>query len=108
MIALSGPVRVIVQEDILNHLQMTNPSIICATAQSFGFGIDKPDVRYVIHNFLPKSMENYYRESGRAGRDGKMSESILFYSKGDNEYLSKVIRINELMMMNPRTGNWST
>ena len=38
----------------------------------------------MIHTFLPKSMENYYRESGRAGRDGRMSESILFYSKGDN------------------------
>jgi ATP-dependent DNA helicase RecQ len=80
-----------VRADTQDKFLMEDIEVIVATI-AFGMGIDKPDVRYVIHHDMPKSMEGYYQETGRSGRDGGEGICVAFYSEKDIDKLQKFMK----------------
>ncbi|MFM8431365.1 MAG: DNA helicase RecQ [Bacteroidota bacterium] len=80
-----------VRADTQDKFLMEEIDVIVATI-AFGMGIDKPDVRVVIHHDIPKSLEGYYQETGRAGRDGREGRCVTFYSYKDIEKLEKFMK----------------
>lgn len=105
---MSRPYHAGMSDKIRNAIQrewMQDRFFVIVATIAFGMGIDKPDVRFVIHNSLPKSVEGFYQESGRAGRDGDISYSYLFYNYCDVLRLQKLMQLDRKSNASVREGH---
>lgn len=80
------------ERDKIQNAWIRNEKRIMVATNAFGMGIDKPDVRFVLHYQLPTDLENYYQEAGRGGRDGKTALAIAFYNPSDLEELTRWVK----------------
>ncbi|XP_057656243.1 recQ-like DNA helicase Blm isoform X1 [Diorhabda carinulata] len=105
---MSRPYHAGMSDKVRNAIQrewMQDRFFVIVATIAFGMGIDKPDVRFVIHNSLPKSVEGFYQESGRAGRDGDISYSYLFYNYCDVLRLQKLMQLDRKSNASVREGH---
>eukprot|EP01138_Halocafeteria_seosinensis_P010554 gb/GECG01010776.1/.p1 GENE.gb/GECG01010776.1/~~gb/GECG01010776.1/.p1 ORF type:complete len:933 (+),score=137.02 gb/GECG01010776.1/:1-2799(+) len=87
---------------VQNLWQIGSIRVVCATI-AYGMGIDKADCRFVLHHCVPKSLEGYYQEAGRAGRDGKIAQSIIFYARKDIGRVKQLITMRKKVAFTSKT-----
>lgn len=100
------------QRSVKQESWKTNRTRIIVATNAFGMGIDKPDVRFVIHKDMPESLEAYYQEAGRAGRDEQKAYAVLLYNyadrfKNEKKFLTNFPSVDEIKLVYHNLGNYS-